>query len=73
MIFPDNVTQDFPLRELNTFHMDVSARAYMAVTGIDVLERIFRHETLAGMPRLIIGGGSNLLLKGYVDKLVLHM
>lgn len=73
MIFPDNVMQDFPLHDLNTFHMDVSARAYVAVSGIDVLKRIFMHETLARMPRLVIGGGSNLLLTGYVDKLVLHM
>lgn len=73
MIFPDNVMHDFPLCELNTFHMDVSARAYIAVTGIDELEGICRHETLAHMPKLVIGGGSNLLLTGYVDKLVLHM
>ena len=73
MIFSDNVMQDFSLRDLNTFHMDVSARAYVAVGGIDVLQWIFRHETLARMPRLVIGGGSNLLLTGYVDKLVLHM
>ena len=73
MIFPDNVMQDFPLRDLNTFHMDVSAKVWMPITGIDDLERVFMHETLAHMPRLVIGGGSNLLLTGYVDKLVLHM
>ena len=73
MIFPDNVMQDFPLRDFNTFHMDVSAKVCMTVRGIDDLERVFRHEVLMHMPRLVIGGGSNLLLTGPVDKLVLHM
>lgn len=73
MIFPDNVMQDFPLRDFNTFHMDVSAKVCMTVSGIDDLERVFRHEVLMHMPRLVIGGGSNLLLTGPVDKLVLHM
>ena len=73
MIFPDNVMQDFPLRDLNTFHMDVSAKVYMTVNSIEDLERVFRHAALAHMPRLVIGGGSNLLLTRHVDKLVLHM
>ena len=58
MIFPDNVMQDFPLRDFNTFHMDVSAKVCMTVSGIDDLERVFRHEVLMHMPRLVIGGGS---------------
>ncbi|NEX62031.1 UDP-N-acetylmuramate dehydrogenase [Noviherbaspirillum galbum] len=64
------------LRQCNTFGIDASARAYLRVDGPDVLQQLrqLRQDArLMAMPRLVLGGGSNILLTGDVDGLVLHM
>ncbi|HVK93672.1 MAG TPA: UDP-N-acetylmuramate dehydrogenase [Noviherbaspirillum sp.] len=60
----------FSLRPLNTFGIEAEAREYLRVTSVDMLPLIKR-ET--GWPRLVLGGGSNLLLTGDFDGFVLHM
>jgi UDP-N-acetylmuramate dehydrogenase len=64
---------DFSLRPLNTFGIDARARAYVRVTSAADLAAVLADPLLAAMPRLVLGGGSNILLKGDFDGLVLHM
>ncbi len=64
---------DFPLRELNTFGIVASARSYLAIRSVADLQAVRANPALAGMPRLVLGGGSNLLLTRDFDGLVLHM
>ncbi len=61
------------LRELNTFGIDAIASAYLRVSGVDALRRVRADAMLSAMPRLVLGGGSNLLLTGDFNGLVLHM
>lgn len=64
---------DFSLRHHNTFGIDAKTRAYLEVTSVDMLRQAREDTLLAVMPRLILGGGSNILLTRDFDGLVLHM
>lgn len=70
---PLAIANDISLRALNTFGVEARARAYLPVSSIDTLAAVRTDPTLAAMPRLILGGGSNLLFTRDVDALVLHM
>jgi len=67
------VQYDFPLRRFNTFGIDARAKAFLAVTSVDMLTHVKGDPMLARLPRLVLGGGSNLLLTGDFPGLVLHM
>ena len=64
---------DFPLRALNTFGVEATAHAYLPVTDVAQLKEVRRDPELAGLPRLVLGGGSNILLTRDFPGLVLHM
>jgi UDP-N-acetylmuramate dehydrogenase len=64
---------DFSLRDLNTFGIDARARHYVRITAASQLAALLAAPALAALPRLVLGGGSNLLLTGDFDGLVLHM
>ncbi|MBP0599180.1 UDP-N-acetylmuramate dehydrogenase [Herbaspirillum sp. LeCh32-8] len=64
---------DFSLRALNTFGIEARARAYLPVDGADTLRAVRDDAALAALPRLVLGGGSNLLLTQDFAGLVLHM
>jgi len=61
------------LRTFNTFGIEASAKAYARITSVQQLCEIFADPALKAMPRLVLGGGSNLLLTGDFDGLVLHI
>ena len=67
------VQYDFPLGRFNTFGIDATAKAYLAVTSTGMLTHVKGDPMLARLPRLVLGGGSNLLLTGDFPGLVLHM
>lgn len=64
---------DFSLHEHNTFGIRAKARAYIEVTSAGTLLEIRRDASLSRLPRLVLGGGSNILLSGDFPGLVLHM
>jgi UDP-N-acetylmuramate dehydrogenase len=70
---PLPLRSDFSLRQYNTFAIDAHARAYLKVDSLDVLRQVRADAALMAMPRLVLGGGSNILLTKDVDGLVLHM
>jgi len=67
------ILTDFPLQPLNTFGLPARARRYLRVTDPAQLTALAADPALAALPRLLLGGGSNLLLTKDVDALVLHM
>jgi UDP-N-acetylmuramate dehydrogenase len=67
------IEHDFSLRLFNTFGVEASARAYLAVTSVGMLKSVREDPTLAAMPRLVLGGGSNILLTQDFPGLALHM
>jgi UDP-N-acetylmuramate dehydrogenase len=64
---------DFSLRAFNTFGIEARAQAYLPVTDADSLRAVRNEAALAALPRLVLGGGSNLLLTRDFPGLVLHM
>jgi UDP-N-acetylmuramate dehydrogenase len=71
---PQSVLQlDFPLQSLNTFGIAARAQAFVRVASAEQLLGILAEPSLAAMPRLVLGGGSNLLLTGDFAGLVLHI
>lgn len=60
------------LRPYNTFGMNVTARWFTEVSSADELHALFAETRWQEMPRLILGGGSNLLLTHDVDALVVR-
>ena len=67
------LSTDVSLQAFNTFGLDAHARRYLRVTEPGQLAELAADPALAALPRLVLGGGSNLLLTRDVDALVLHM
>lgn len=72
-MFPIPVQREFSLRHLNTFGIDAKARVYLPVDNVDTLAAVKNDRELSLLPRLILGGGSNVLLTQDFPGLVLHM
>jgi UDP-N-acetylmuramate dehydrogenase len=61
------------LRSRNTFGIDVKAQAWLPVQSADVLPALHAGGAATGLPRLVLGGGSNILFTRDFPGLVLHM
>ncbi|TQK10623.1 UDP-N-acetylmuramate dehydrogenase [Herbaspirillum sp. SJZ107] len=68
-----SLSTDVSLQAFNTFRIDARARRYLRITDPVQLTQLAADPALAVLPRLVLGGGSNLLLTRDVDALVLHM
>lgn len=65
------VYDHFSLKNYNTFGIDATARYFVEVTTIEELQDILENNTY---PRkILIGGGSNMLLTDYIDALFIHV
>ncbi len=73
MATPLEIRHGLSLRDLNTFGIEAKAAALLRVNGIDDLRAVRADPQLSGMPRLVLGGGSNLLLLADYPGLVLQM
>ena len=73
MPYPDSLLHDYSLKSLNTFSIDVRAKHYLRVTSVEDLRAALADPHMAALPRLVLGGGSNLLLTRDFPGLVLHI
>ena len=67
------IEADVSLRGFNTFGVEALAHAYLRVTDTAQLQAVRTDAALLAMPRLVMGGGSNLLFTRDPAGLVLHM
>ena len=67
------IASHWPLQALNTFGIAATARAYLRVSSSADLQAVRANTALSTLPRLVLGGGSNLVLSGDFDGLVLHL
>lgn len=67
------VQYDFSLLHHNTFGVEAWAHAYVEVTSPAVLASIRNDHVLSALPRLVLGGGSNIVLTRDFPGLVMHM
>jgi UDP-N-acetylmuramate dehydrogenase len=65
--------KNISLQKLNSFGIAAHASAFLRIESEQQLIQISRDQQLARMPRLILGGGSNLVLSDKLDVLVLQM
>lgn len=56
------VTRNASLRSLNTFAVDARAALFARVRSVDELQQVLTDPRVKGAARLILGGGSNVLL-----------
>jgi UDP-N-acetylmuramate dehydrogenase len=63
--------ENYPLQKLNTFGIDASARYFAAFPSIENLQELLSTEKNKTLPKLILGGGSNLLFTHDFEGLVL--
>ena len=68
----NGLQQRVALDRLNTFGLPATAARYLRITSLAQLVDAARAGALRG-PRLVLGGGSNLIFLGDVDRLVLHV
>ncbi|WHS58806.1 UDP-N-acetylmuramate dehydrogenase [Pseudomonas sp. G2-4] len=61
------------LRPFNSFGVDVAARLFAEAHSDEDVHEALAYATEHEVPLLVIGGGSNLLLTGDIDALVLRM
>lgn len=67
------IEKDVALQPLNSFGVAARARALLRVRSAADLEALCADAVLSALPRLVLGGGSNLLLTGDVDALVVKI
>lgn len=67
------IRYDFSLRNYNTFGVNAQAYAYVEVTSPALLALIRSDSRLSALPRLVLGGGSNIVLTQDFPGLVMHM
>ncbi|WP_341843255.1 UDP-N-acetylmuramate dehydrogenase [Chitinophaga caseinilytica] len=65
------VSENVSLRPYNTFGIDATARYFAAFHSREQLETLLLDPKWATMPRIILGGGSNILLTKDFDGIVL--
>lgn len=53
-----------PLRALNTFHVEATARWLLGIHTPEALPQALAAPEIAGLPLLVLGSGSNVLLAG---------
>ncbi len=67
------IHQNFPLKNFNTFGVEAWARYFAEINHADELVELFLDPQWQQMPRLVLGGGSNMLLLKDFDGLVIRM
>lgn len=65
------IHQNYSLKALNTFGIDVKARYYVAVNSVEELKKALGQKW--EYPILVLGGGSNMLLTQDLERVVLHI
>ena len=66
-----NIKENISLKELNSFHLDVKTKLFVEVFSEDELREILSQEPFCALPKLILGGGSNILFTKDFDGLVI--
>lgn len=65
------ITHNISLKPYNTFGIDAKAKHFVSVSNIDELKKVL--ELTEYPEKLILGGGSNMLLTKNQDALVVHI
>ena len=68
-----NVLENYPLKKLNTFGINVRSKYLVEVSSIDEILEIIESEKFKNLKKLVLGGGSNVLFtKDYNGLIILN-
>ncbi len=67
------VERDVSLRPFNTFGVDANAALFARVRSLEDLQQVLADRRVAGVPLLVLGGGSNVLFTQDFDGCVLKI
>jgi len=70
---PLDIARQASLRALNTFGLPAVAHTLVTIQGDADVRRVLDHPTLGRAPKLVLGGGSNLVLTRDPDAVVLRV
>lgn len=65
--------ENYSLKELNTFHIDVKAKRFIIIENVDELKELFNSSELSAGKFLTLGGGSNILFTKDIDNTIIHL
>jgi len=68
-----NIEEHASLREHNTFRVEARSRYFVTLEGHGEISTFLADDRFHGLPRLILGGGSNILFRGDFPGVVLHV
>src|SRR4051812_31524269 len=66
------IHENFSLKRLNTFGIDVSTKYFAEINSTGDLKEIILDKKFASHPKLVLGGGSNVLFTKNFDGLIIH-
>jgi UDP-N-acetylmuramate dehydrogenase len=66
------IHQNFSLKKHNTFGFDISSKYYAEVENVNEIKQILPEARFKSLPKLFIGGGSNILFTKNYDGLVIN-
>ncbi|APD07694.1 UDP-N-acetylmuramate dehydrogenase [Flavobacteriaceae bacterium UJ101] len=68
-----DVKQNESLKNYNTFGIDVKSDYFIEIHNLEELEELFSSSKYQSLPRLILGGGSNILLTKDFEGIVIKL
>ena len=67
------VLENVSLKPFNTFGIESTARYFTLIQSVSDLRKIYAEPEFLGLPKFILGGGSNIVLCGNFEGLVLKI
>lgn len=71
LLFMLEVKKEFSLKAFNTFGISASAAHFVEVVSPDEVKAVLSDDRFQSMPKMVLGGGSNILLTRDFDGLVI--
>lgn len=68
-----SIQENFNLADYNTMGIAVKARYFVSVKLVDELKTVLANPEFKSVPKLLLGGGSNILFIDDFDGLVIHI
>ncbi|MEX2478703.1 MAG: UDP-N-acetylmuramate dehydrogenase [Gracilimonas sp.] len=73
MVKVPDVKENFDLKEYNTMGVSANARYFASVASADELRQLLLQPDYIVIPKLMLGGGSNILFVNDFEGLVIHL
>lgn len=67
------IQQNVQLKPYNTFGLEATARYFVEISSVEELKKVLQNTNYQHLPKLILGGGSNMLLTKDFDGLVIKI